>query len=77
MTVDEIKEKLLKLSDTSTQVQVVVFNSEREKIWHTGLISYKPEIDERFQIFDCCGYDLMFKPERVLHLNLLEDYPHH
>ncbi len=73
ITVDEIKEKLLKLSHTSTQVQIVVFNSEREKIWFTGLIMYNPEIDEKFHISDCCGYYQPFEPERVLHLNLIKD----
>ncbi len=73
MHISQLKEKLLKLSLNGIRTQIITFDSDGYKEWHTGLICYQPEIDERFQIFDCCSNDLMFKPEAVISLEVMEE----
>ncbi len=73
MHIDQLKEKLMKLSHTGTLAQITTLDNQGDKEYHTGLICYQPEIEERFQIFDGDRLDLMFKLEAVISLEVMKE----
>ncbi len=73
MHISQLKEKLLKLSLNGIRTQIITFDSDGDKEWNTGYICYRPEIEERFQIFDGDRLDLMFKLEAVISLEVMKE----
>ncbi len=73
MHISQLKEKLLKLSLNGIRTQIITFDNDGYKEWNTGYICYRPEMDERFQISDGDRLDLMFKPEAVISLEVMEE----
>ncbi len=71
MHIDQLKEKLLKLSLSGVCAQIITFDNDGYKEWRTGFICYQPIKDDRFQIFNNDGLDLMFKPEAVIRLDVM------
>ncbi len=73
MHIEKLKEKLLNLSNNCAMVRITTLDSKGYKEYYTGAIFYRPDVDERFQIFDCCSDDLMFKPEAVVRLEVMSE----
>ncbi len=76
MHIDQLKEKLIKSSLNCTMARITTFDRQGDRQYHTGLIFYRPDVDERFQIFDGDTIDLMFKPEAVVKFELMTDVWH-
>ncbi len=74
--IDQLKEKLMKLTHTGILAQITTLNSKGDKEYHNGLIFYQPNVDEKLQIFDPEKPDIKFKPEAVVMLKAMGEVWH-